>query len=133
MSTAPSSILDEPGFNPLWIGEPGPEIRMSVDEVPSLTSSNSTMTRESMMMMNPGFGNPQFRNGQRSVSLSNPVVNRKRSSIASLSRLLSSHGEKSKLSIEERAEDYPEVKKESKGKRISRMMQFWKPSKPESP
>ncbi|KFX90962.1 hypothetical protein O988_07965 [Pseudogymnoascus sp. VKM F-3808] len=131
MSTAPSSILDEPGFNPLWLGEPGPEIRMSVDEVPSLTSSNSTMTRESMM--NPGFGNPQFRNGQRSASLSNPTVNRKRSSIASLSRLLSSHGEKSKLNIEESADDFPESKKESKGKRISRMMQFWKPSKAESP
>jgi hypothetical protein len=130
MSTAPSSILDEPGFNPLWLGEPGPEIRMSVDEVPSLTSSNSTMTRESMM--NPGLGNPQFRNGQRSASLSGPTVNRKRSSIASLSRLLSSHGEKSKLYIEESADDFPESKKESKGKRISRMMQFWKPSKSES-
>jgi len=84
-------------------------------------------------MMNPGFGNPQFRNGQRSASLSNPTVNRKRSSIASLSRLLSSHGEKSKLNIEESADDFPESKKESKGKRISRMMQFWKPSKAESP
>ncbi|ELR05066.1 hypothetical protein GMDG_01636 [Pseudogymnoascus destructans 20631-21] len=130
MSTAPSSILDEPGFNPLWLGEPGPEIRMSVDEVPSLTSSNPTMIRESMM--NPGLGNPQFRNGQRPASLSNPTVNRKRSSIASLSRLLSSHGEKSKLYIEESADDFPESKKESKGKRLSRMMQFWKPSKSES-
>lgn len=132
MSTAPSSIVDEPGFNPLWLGEPGPEIRMSVDEAPSLTSSDSAMTRESIMMMNPGFGNPQFRNGQRSASLSNPVVNHKRSSIASLSRLLSSHGEKSKLSIEERAEDFTELKKQSKGKRISRMIQFWKPTKSDS-
>lgn len=131
-STAPSSIIEEPGFNPLWLGEPGPEIRMSVDDVPSLTSSNSTMTRDSMQ--NPALGNPQFRNGQRSASLSSgglgPASRGKRSSIVSLSRLLSSsHGEKSKLSIEERAPELDEKKKPRKGKRISRMMQFWKPSK----
>jgi len=131
LSTAPSSIMDEPGFNPLWLGGPGPEIRMSVDDVPSLASSNSTMTRESMV--NPAFGNPQFRNGQRSASLSSPSASHKRSSIASLSRLLnSSHGEKSKLSIEERAPESPDEKKQSKGKRISRMMQFWKPNKQDS-
>lgn len=130
ISTAASSLMDEPGFNPLWLGGPGPEIRMSVDDVPSLTSSNSTMTRESMI--NPAFGNSQFRNGQRSVSLSGPAVSHKRSSIASLSRLLSSHGERSKLSIEERAPETHDSKKESKGKRISRMMQFWKPSKQDS-
>jgi hypothetical protein len=128
ISTAPSSFTDEHGgFQSLLLGEPGPELRMSVDEVPSLTSNNSAMTRESGM--NPGFSNPQFRNGQRSASLSSPSVTRKRSSIASLSRLLhSSHGEKSKLSIEERAPSSPEKKeKEGRGKRLSRMMQFWKP------
>jgi hypothetical protein len=128
ISTAPSSFTDEQGFQSLLLGEPGPELRMSVDDVPSLTSSNSTMTRESAI--HPGFNNPQFRNGQRSASLSAPSVNRKRSSIASLSRLLnsSSHGEKSKLSIEERAPSSPEKKgKGGKAKRFSRMMQFWKP------
>ncbi len=129
-STAPSSILEEPGFNPLWLGEPGPEIRMSVDDVPSLTSSNSTMTGSMANTMNPAFGNPQFRNGQRSVSMSGPAATRKRVSIASLSRLLSSHGsEKSKLSIEQQADgsDDGSVKKEaSKGRRMSRIMQFWK-------
>lgn len=133
-STAPSSIVEEPGFNPLWLGEPGPEIRMSVDDVPSLTSSNSTMTRDSMAAQNPALGNPQFRQGQRSASLSSgglgPASKAKRGSIVSLSRLLSSsHGEKSKLSIEERAPELDERKKVGKGKRISRMMQFWKPSK----
>jgi len=133
-STAPSSIIEEPGFNSLWLGEPGPEIRMSVDDVPSLTSSNSTMTRDSMTAQNPALGNPQFRNGQRSASLSSgglgPASRVKRSSIVSLSRLLSSsHGEKSKLSIEERAPELDEKKKVGKGKRISRMMQFWKPTK----
>jgi hypothetical protein len=130
ISTAPSSITDEHGFQSLLLGEPGPELRISVDDVPSLTSSNSTMTRESTVPPgHPGFGNPQFRNGQRSASLSGPSATRKRSSIASLSRLLhSSHGEKSKLSIEERAPTSPERKaKEGKGKRLSRMMQFWKP------
>jgi hypothetical protein len=127
ISTAPSSFTDENAFQSLLLGEPGPELRMSVDDVPSLTSSTSTMTRESAV--NPGFNNPQFRNGQRSASLSSPSVTQKRSSIASLSRLLhSSHGEKSKLSIEQRASDSPEKKeKDRKGKRLSRMMQFWKP------
>jgi hypothetical protein len=127
ISTAPSSFTDEHAFQSLLLGEPGPELRMSVDDVPSLTSSTSTMTRESAI--NPGFNNPQFRNGQRSASLSSPSVTQKRSSIASLSRLLhSSHGEKSKLSIEQRAPTSPEKKeKERKGKRLSRMMQFWKP------
>lgn len=127
ISTAPSSFTDEQGFQSLLLGEPGPEIRMSVDDVPSLTSSNSTMTRESGI--NPALNNPQFRGGQRSASLSSPSITRKRSSIASLSRLLtSSHGEKSKLSIEERAPSSPEKKdKGGKGKRLSRMMQFWKP------
>jgi hypothetical protein len=123
ISTAPSSFTDEP--HSLWLGEPGPELRMSVDDVPSLSSSGSTMTKESAT--NPGLGNPQFRAGQRSVSLSGPSVTRKRSSIASLSRLLSSHGEKSKLSIEEKAPESPEKKEKGKGKRLSRMMQFWRP------
>jgi hypothetical protein len=87
------------------------------------------MTRESVQ---PGAGNPQFRDGQRSASLSSAAVNRKRSSMASLSRLISSsHGEKSKLSIESRVPGTAdtEKKEKSKSKRISRLMQFWKPNK----
>jgi hypothetical protein len=129
ISTASSSVTDENAFHSLLLGEPGPELRMSVDDVPSLTSSNSTMTRESMFY--PGAGNPQFRDGQRSASFSSAAVTRKRSSMASLSRLISSsHGERSKLSIESRAPSTSEgdkKEKPSKGKRISRMMQFWKP------
>jgi len=87
------------------------------------------MTRDSSVY--PGANNPQFRNGQRSTSLSAAAVGRKRSSIASLSRLISSsHGEKSKLSIEMRApgtSDGLQKEKTSKTKRISRLMQFWKP------
>lgn len=129
ISTAPSSVTDEGGFQSLLLGEPGPELRMSVDDVPSLTSSNSTMTRDSNSF--PMVQGAQFRDGQRSASLSSAAVTRKRSSIASLSRLISSsHGEKSKLSIESRAPSMTENDKKEKGsksKRISRMMQFWKP------
>ncbi|KAI9803089.1 MAG: hypothetical protein M1833_001159 [Piccolia ochrophora] len=42
--TAASSFTDEQTLDSLLMGEPGPELRMSVDDVPSLTSSNSTMT-----------------------------------------------------------------------------------------
>lgn len=129
ISTAPSSITDENGFQSLLMGEPGPELRMSVDDVPSLTSSNSTMTRESGFQ--PGATYPQFRDGQRSASLSSAAVTRKRSSMASFSRLISSsHGERSKLSIESRPPSTTGGEKKDKGsksKRISRMMQFWKP------
>jgi hypothetical protein len=129
ISTAPSSVTDEHAFQSLLLGEPGPEVRYSIDEVPSLTSSNSTMTRDSG---HPGAGNPQFRDGQRSASLSSAAISRKRSSMASLSRLISSsHGEKSKLSIESHVPSTSdaEKKEKSKGRRISRLMQFWKPNK----
>ena len=128
ISTAPSSITDDGGFQSLLLGEPGPELRMSVDDVPSLTSSNSTMTRDSTIL--PMAHTAPFRDGQRSASLSSATATRKRSSIASLSRLISSsHGERSKLSIEYTPSMVETDKKEraSKGKRISRMMQFWKP------
>lgn len=127
VSTAASSVTDENAFQMLLLGEPGPEVRMSVDDVPSLSSGRSTITKESM---NPGANNPQFRDGQRSASFS-AAVSRKRSSMASLSRLISSsHGERSKLSIESRPESLMEGEKKdktSKTKRISRLMQFWKP------
>lgn len=122
ISTAASSYTSE-AFESLLLGEPGPEVRMSVDDVPSLTSSASTMTRDSTSHRT------SHRNGQRSASLSAPSIQRKRTSIASLSRLLhSSHGEKSPLSMEISAPASPEKKGRTggKGKRISRMMQFWK-------
>ncbi|CAL3961895.1 hypothetical protein PZA11_000793 [Diplocarpon coronariae] len=131
ISTAPSSATDENTFHLLLMGEPGPELRMSVDDVPNLTSSNSTTTQDISGTY------PQLCESQRSASLSSVAVNRKRSSIASLSRLISSsHGEKSKLSIESNAPSVTEVEKmgkSSKGKRISRMMQFWKPKELKEP
>lgn len=131
ISTAPSSVTDDHSFASLLGGEPGPEVRMSVDDVPSLTSSESTTT-SGQTFANMFARNGQFRDGQRSASLSSAAVGRKRNSIASLSRLISSsHGEKSKLSIDSRPPGTPDSagksSKHSRGKRLSRMMQFWKP------
>ncbi|KAI1107489.1 hypothetical protein F4804DRAFT_297172 [Jackrogersella minutella] len=127
ISTAPSSINDENTLHSLLMGEPGPEVvRMSID-VPSLTSSNSTMTRESSLTPGVRPRNMPFHD-QRPASFTS-AFGRRRSSLASLSRLISSaHGERSKLSMEVPLETEPEKKpKVSKSRRLSRMMQFWKP------
>ncbi|KAJ3476538.1 hypothetical protein NLG97_g9098 [Lecanicillium saksenae] len=131
VSTAPSSVAEDNSFHSLLMGEPGPEVRISMDyDIPSLTSSTSTMTRES------GF-NPQLRpqpsgmRDQRPSSVSSAAFGRRRSSLISLSRLISSsHGERSKLSTEltfEEAES--RAARKSKTKKFGRMMQFWKPNK----
>ncbi|KXJ95306.1 hypothetical protein Micbo1qcDRAFT_200725 [Microdochium bolleyi] len=131
ISTAPSSIADENSFQSLLMGEPGPEIvRISID-VPSLTSSNSTMTRDSTFLPPVRPRGKPFQE-QRPASFTSTAFGRRRSSLASLSRLISSaHGERSKLSEEVAVEDEPEQKqKASRAKRISRMMQFWKSKQP---
>jgi hypothetical protein len=131
VGTAASSMTDYPIMPSPRFGEPGPELRISVDDVPSLTSSRSTMTSA---MQNPYSLPSPRRLGDRSASLcSDPteleIRRRKRSSIASLSRLInsSSYGEKSKLSIEQRPQseylDQPKDKK--KNNRLSKLM-FWK-------
>lgn len=137
VSTAPSSVAEDNSFHSLLMGEPGPEVRISMDyDIPSLTSSTSTMTRESGF--NPGTFNPQARpqpsglRDQRPSSVSSAAFGRRRSSLISLSRLISSsHGERSKLSTEltfEEAESRAAARR-SKTKKLGRMMQFWKPSK----
>ncbi|KAH7380428.1 hypothetical protein DE146DRAFT_295905 [Phaeosphaeria sp. MPI-PUGE-AT-0046c] len=131
VGTAASSVTDYPVMPSPRFGEPGPELRISVDDVPSLTSSRSTMTSA---MQNPYSLPSPRRPGDRSASLcSDPseleIRRRKRSSIASLSRLInsSSHGEKSKLSIEQRpqSEHLEQPKDRKKNKRLSKLM-FWK-------
>ncbi|RFU72724.1 hypothetical protein TARUN_9527 [Trichoderma arundinaceum] len=132
ISTAPSSVTDD-SFHSLLMGEPGPEVRISMDyDAPSLASSNSAITRDSSFIPVPRPRQPLSRD-QRPVSMSAPF-GRRRSSLASLSRLISSsHGERSKLSMEVTLDNEPEAKKSknSKTKRIGRMMQFWKPNKDE--
>ncbi|KAF4538646.1 Cell wall proline rich protein [Lasiodiplodia theobromae] len=130
MGTAASSITDT---RSMQMGEPGPECRVSVDDVPSLTSSRSTMTSAQhanfpyVMPRSPGD-----RVGSVSSMSSMPYdTRRKRTSIASLSRLVgSSFGERSKLSIEQRPQsehaDKPKDMKHKKTRRLSKMMQFWK-------
>ncbi|KAL6895587.1 hypothetical protein HDV57DRAFT_17449 [Trichoderma longibrachiatum] len=131
ISTAPSSVTDD-SFHSLLMGEPGPEVRISMDyDVPSIASSTSAMTRDSTYIPAPRPRQPLARD-QRPVSMSAPF-GRRRSSLASLSRLISSsHGERSKLSMEVTLDNEPESKKsKSKTKRLGRMMQFWKPNKDE--
>ncbi|KAI1263049.1 hypothetical protein F5Y18DRAFT_140856 [Xylariaceae sp. FL1019] len=128
ISTTPSSIADENTFHSLLMGEPGPEVvRLSVD-VPSLTSTNSTMTRESNFIAGVRPRNMPFHD-QRPASFTSTAFGRRRSSLASLSRLISSaHGERSKLSVEVPLENEADKKaKSSKSKRLTKMMQFWKP------
>ncbi|KAK3336791.1 hypothetical protein B0T19DRAFT_349093 [Cercophora scortea] len=126
ISTAPSSITED-NYHSLLMGEPGPEVRLSAD-IPSLTSSNSTMTRESIFAQYPQARQPPLSEQPRPASFSSTPFGRRRSSLASLSRLISSsHGERSKLSMEVTMDSEPEKKvKASKTKRLSRLVQFWK-------
>lgn len=127
ISTAPSSVTED-NFQSLLMGEPGPEVRISVDDIPSLTSSNSTMTRDSLFGQYPQARHPPLGDQPRPASFTSTAFGRRRSSLASLSRLInSSHGERSKLSIEVPMDNEPEKKsKASKAKRLSRMVQFWR-------
>ncbi|KAI1178757.1 hypothetical protein F4777DRAFT_536654 [Nemania sp. FL0916] len=131
ISTAPSSIPDENQFHSLLMGEPGPEVvRLSVD-LSSVTSTNTTTTRESNVITGVRPRNMPFHE-QRPASFTSTAFGRRRSSLASLSRLISSaHGERSKLSMEVPFDTEVEKKpKTSKSKRLTRMMQFWKPKSP---
>ncbi|KAJ4993356.1 cell wall proline rich protein [Stagonosporopsis vannaccii] len=136
VGTAASSVTDYPVMPSPRFGEPGPEMRMSSDDVPSLTSSRSTMTSN----LQGTFPLPAPRRpGDRSASLcSTPSEvesrRRKRSSIASLSRLINgSYGsEKSKLSIEQRPQSAylaPVAKDHKKKPRRLSKLKFWKSSK----
>jgi hypothetical protein len=132
ISTAPSSVADGNSFHSLLMGEPGPEVRISMDyDIPSLTSSTSTMTRESSFIPTQRYSQPALRE-QRPMSVSSAAFGRRRSSLVSLGRLISSsHGERSKLSMEVTLDNEQQRKraKNSKTKRLGRMMQFWKPNK----
>jgi hypothetical protein len=132
LDTATSSLTDAP---PFMFGEPGPELRVSYDDVPSLTSSRSTMTYPSQAA---GLPLLPVHSGDRAPSVYSAHSNetaemarQKRGSIASLSRLIpSSFGERSKLSIETRPAsqqmmDEAPAKTKSRN-RLSRLMQFWK-------
>ena len=129
LSTAPSSVHEDNSFRSLLMGEPGPEVRLSADyDIPSLTSSNSTMTRDSNFPSQARMSQPTLRE-PRPLSVSSAAFGRRRSSLVSLSRLISSsHGERSKLSMEVTLDnDESKKSRNSKTKRLGRLVQFWKP------
>ncbi|KAL8704996.1 MAG: hypothetical protein Q9201_001893 [Fulgogasparrea decipioides] len=132
LHTASSSITDR-GTLSSFRGEHCFDVRPSVDDVPSLTSSASTMTSAHPPRISSSA--PTRTSTDRPSSLSGVAIPRaqpgnasKRSSLASLSRLVGgSHGGKSKLSTEERTQpDDKEKNEKKKGHRISRLMRFWK-------
>ncbi|KAG6079283.1 hypothetical protein E4U16_001173 [Claviceps sp. LM84 group G4] len=136
---APSVLSDRLSYHSLLIsGEPGPEVRMSGDcDISSLMSSASTTTRESAFVPTARMSQPSLF-AERPVSVSSAAFGRRRSSLVSLSRLISSaHGERSKLSMEVSVDGDGGARrsrsKNSKSKRLGRMMQFWKPSKDSNP
>ena len=142
-NTAHSSITDRTAWSISKASERGSHEHMypAADDVPSLTSSASTMTHPSRIS-HSGHSSQQpppnpspYTDNRRSASLSamavlggsRPASPNKRSSLASLSRLIgSSHGEKSKLSIESTPTDEGEGTQRKKRNRVSRLMKFWK-------
>ena len=131
MHTANSSITDRATLSSSRTGELGPSMRGSVDDVPSLISCASTMISAHPPRISSSAGTRSSDDPAASVPAASPRRVRyesisKRSSLASLSRLVGgSYGEKSKLSIEERAQpDSPEKKERKKGNRMSRLMRF---------
>ncbi|KAA6406854.1 MAG: hypothetical protein FRX48_09352 [Lasallia pustulata] len=139
LGTATSSITDRATVSSSRAGELGPDLRVSVDDVPSLTSSASTMM-SAYPAPRLGLSSDARLSAERPSSMTATVPARtrqsagKRSSLASLSRLVGgSYGEKSKLSIEERAQtDCVEKADKRKGSRLSRLMHFWKPKEKQS-
>ncbi|KAJ0424862.1 hypothetical protein BJY00DRAFT_275430 [Aspergillus carlsbadensis] len=104
----------------------------SVEDVPSLTSSASTMTNTLNRVSATFFARPRL-STDRSASFSTAVHRRssqptsKRSSLASLSKLVvGPHAERSKLSHEEKPPTDEPEKAKKKGRRISRLMHFWR-------
>jgi hypothetical protein len=127
LGTATSSGTDRRSFT---FGEPGPALlRNSVDDVPSLSSSRSTMTTPPQNLF------AATAPAERSSSIySIPSVEEhrrgnKRGSIASLSRLVGNFGEKSKLSIESRPQSQHIISTTAarkKSNRLSKLIHFWK-------
>ncbi|KAJ5975682.1 hypothetical protein N7481_009389 [Penicillium waksmanii] len=105
----------------------------SVEDVPSLTSSASTMTN-TMNRFSASFFPRARLSTDRAASFSAAVNRRssqanasKRSSLASLSKLVGGpHSERSKLYQEEKPPGDSPDKSRKKGRRLSRLMHFWK-------
>lgn len=128
LNTAASSIADTRTTSSCATGEQGSEVRMSVDDVPSLTSSRSTML--STAQANHSQRNISEERTPSAVSNSAAIAAERRSkrgSIASLSQLLSSrskdHDElRPKTAADPTSTVAPAKKKEH---RLKKLM-FWK-------
>jgi hypothetical protein len=103
----------------------------SVEDVPSLTSSASTMTNTMHRFSGSFFPRARL-STDRAASFSTAVNRRssqatasKRSSLASLSKLVGPNSERSKLYQEEKPPG-DTLEKAKKKRRLSRLMHFWK-------
>ena len=133
MHTASSSITDRATLSSSRAGDHTLTLHSSVDDVPSLTSSASTMASGHPPRISSSANTCS--SADRSASFSAPVPARtrpasagKRNSLASLTRLVGGGSyNRSKLNIEECVQpDTPEKTDKKKGNRISRLMKFWK-------
>ncbi|MDI1488505.1 MAG: hypothetical protein OHK93_007780 [Ramalina farinacea] len=129
LHTAHSSITDRVTLNSSRAGD---QSGSSMDDVPSLISSTSTMISGHPMRFSSSSNIAS--SAERSTSLSAAVPPRtrpgsasKRSSLASLSRLVGGPYNRSRLNIAETLPpDSPEKTEKKKRHRISRVMTFWK-------
>ena len=133
MHTASSSITDRATLNSSRAGDHALTLHSSVDDVPSLTSSASTMASGHPPRISSSANTCS--SADRSGSFSTPMPARtrpisagKRNSLASLTRLVGGGSyNRSKLNIEECVQpDTPEKAEKKKGNRITRLMKFWK-------
>ena len=131
--TANSSVTDGTTLNSNRAGEHNFNFHASAEDVPSLTSSASSMTNVQPSRVSGSIYTRQ--SAERSSSFSaalppsiHPNTSSKRSSLASFSRLVGhSYGERSKLNIEERVSpEGVEKTEKKKGSRINRLIRFWK-------
>ena len=133
LHTASSSITDRMTLNSCRAGEHSVNLRASVDDVPSLSSSSSTAisAQPPRLSTSAHTRSSTERSSSFSATVSStcrPAITSKRSSMVSLSRLVGhAHGARSKLHIEERAQvETLERVEKRKGNRIGRLMRFWK-------
>lgn len=138
LGTSASSITDNRTMSSFATGEPGPELRMSQDDVPSLTSSRSTMISTMQQRKDFSDRSSSIVSSGRQASIPDVATERrrKRSSIQSLSKLVGApfgdsksrqHAEaKSQTSTEPSP---PREIKQKKEHRLSRLM-FWKHKQP---
>ncbi|EAW07484.1 putative cell wall proline rich protein [Aspergillus clavatus NRRL 1] len=136
-SITTSSTTDRNFSNPSY--NPSVDLpHASMEDVPSLTSSASTTTN-TLGRFSGTFFHRSRPSTDRSASFSAAVHRRssharsqKRSSLASLSKLVGGpNGERSKLSIEEKPPSDAPEKTKKKGRRLSRLMHFWRTNEKE--